>query len=335
MKITLAFFILVSSLFSLSTLPYTNLNNQLLDAKEKLQRLSQKQELLAIQKNYVDKYNKLTIYEKTILQDSNIEKKEAKTYLKKLRKLSALYEEVLSATRAYTLSSINNNNYTKFLNTVDVNLPKFFEKSSFKQDAIAYYENNKGKKESAVMQREISYEKVKQESQETIATQSVQIAVPQATSTQVMPKTQAQAHLNRSLNTQLRYMKTAYLDPNLSAQRNKAFTPWMSKREYQSRFDNGYYKNKHVYPAYIELDIHGNRRVLEIPYEPRFYWSCTSGRLYSKFKKIHVGHTVNGKTLLSLHKQKIDGIVIYTGVWLTTEYHNRELAKLNSYGVYP
>ncbi len=130
-------------------------------------------------------------------------------------------------------------------------------------------------------------------------------------------------------------MRTAYLDPKLFAKREQAFTPWMSKQEYQSRFNNGYYKRQNTYPAYIELDRNRNRRVLEIAYEPKFYWSCTSRRFYNKFKKLHLGHTLNAKSILSLHKQKIDSVNIYTGIWLSKEYINRERAKLNAYGIYP
>jgi len=333
MKFILSFFILVSSLLSLSTLPYASLNKQLLDAQEKLQDLSHKQKLLAVQKHYIAEYNKLTRYEKVILKDSNIDKQQAKTYLKKLRKLSAMYEELLSATRANTSKMINERNYISFLNIVDANLPKFFEKPSFTKSAIEYYEKNKNLQESTVMQREITYAKVKRESKEIIAAQNIQLIETKPRSVSFQDRSQLQTAPDT--NMQLRYMKTAYLDPKLSAKRQRAFSPWMSKKEYQSRFDNGYFKRKNVYPAYIEMDKSGNRRVLEIPYEPRFYWSCTSGRLYNKFKKIHVGHTVNGKTLLSLHIQRVDGLAVYTGIWLSKEYHNRELVKLNSYGIYP
>ena len=129
-------------------------------------------------------------------------------------------------------------------------------------------------------------------------------------------------------------MKTAYLDPKLFAKREKAFSSWMSKQEYQSRFSNGYYKNNSSYPAYIEVDLNGNRRVLEIPSEPKTHWSSLSGRLYNNFKKNHVRNTLNGLQLLSLEIKVIDGVKIYTGTWVMREYHNRELIKLHTYGIY-
>ena len=124
------------------------------------------------------------------------------------------------------------------------------------------------------------------------------------------------------------------MDPKLFAKREQAFTPWISKREYQSRFDNGYYKQKGVYPAYIEIDANGNRRVLEIAYEPKFYWSCTSGRFFNKFKKIHLRHTLNGKQLFSMHIIRVDGVKVYTGVWLSREQISRERNKLIVFGVH-
>jgi len=129
-------------------------------------------------------------------------------------------------------------------------------------------------------------------------------------------------------------MTTAYLDPMLHNKRERAFTPWMSKQAHQKRFNNGYYKKAKTYPAYVEVDKEGNRRVLEIPYEPKFYWSSTSGRLFKSFKKIHIGHTLNGKRLLSLYIRRVDGLNIYNGLWITSEYLERELKKLNAYGIY-
>ncbi len=332
MNIFLSILLLSSSLLALSSLPYVQLNSKLLDVQEKLKTLSTSHTLLPIQEHYIDEYNKLTIYENSILKDSSIKKDEAKLYLKKLRKLSAIYEEVLSSTRVSVRKTIKEDNYKKFLAIINIRLPKLFEEPSFTQSAITYYEKNKKLKESSVMKEEIEYDKAKKSSK-NIVTQTIKTPTISQTEQSTLSQTAQKPILTP--NTQLRRMRTAYLDPKLFAKREKAFTPWMSKQEYQSRFDNGYYKRKNTYPAYIELDSNGNRRVLEIAYQPRFYWSCTSGRLYNKFKKIHVEHTVNGKKLLSIFIEEIDGLKIYTGVWLTNKYINRELLKLNAYGIYP
>ena len=333
MNVIVSIFVLSSSLIALSSLPYVNLSSELINAKEKLEKLSTTQTPLPMQKRYIDECGKLTEYENVILKDADIDKNEAKLYLKKLRKLNGVYEEVLSTTRASTNQAIKENDYANFLLVVDANLPRFFQNSSFTQNAIIYYEKNKENQQSGIMQREVAYDKAKKETkrvEEEIAQAAETTVVPK----QILPQVSNVAVVNSTTPTQLKYMKTAYLDPTLYAKRERNFTPWMSKKEYQSRFDNGYYKRQNTYPAYIEMDKNGNRRVLEIAFEPKFYWSCTSGRFYNKFKKIHLGYTLNGKGLLSLHKQKVDGVNIYTGVWLSKEQINRELLKLRDYGIY-
>ncbi len=113
------------------------------------------------------------------------------------------------------------------------------------------------------------------------------------------------------------------------------FTPWLSKKIYQSRFNNGYYKDNALYPAYVELDNQGNRRVVEIAYEPRFYWSVTSGRLAKEFNKLHIKHTMNGKKLLSMSIKTKQGVSLYTGTWISSSQIERESKKLKALGIYP
>lgn len=331
MNVLISILVLTSSLFALSSLPFAKLNTKLLDAKEKLRKLSYKQEQLPIQKHYIDEYNKLTGYAETIVKDFNIDKDELSTYLNKIRKVDRIYTEVLFSTRVDVSTTIIEDNYIKFLDIVDTNLPSFFEKHSFRKGAIDYYKINKKEKSSSIMEREIKYDKAKI----TLIEMEEKQANKAMKSQEIVSQTLNERRLQSDENIDLRYIKTAYLDPKLYAKRENAFTPWMSKQEYQGKFDNGYYKEKNSYPAYIEMNKNGDRRVIEIPYEPRFYWSCTSGRLYKRFKKNHVGYTVNGKKLLSLHIQVVDGVKVYTGIWVTKEYYNRELLKLSSYGIYP
>ncbi len=113
------------------------------------------------------------------------------------------------------------------------------------------------------------------------------------------------------------------------------FTPWLSKEVYQARFDSGYFRDNSIYPAYVELDNHGNRRVIEIAYEPRFYWTVTSGRLLKEFQKLHVKHTMNGKELLSMSIKTKQGVSLYTGTWISSSQIQRESNKLKALGIYP
>ncbi|HFQ61183.1 MAG TPA: hypothetical protein ENK39_02635 [Epsilonproteobacteria bacterium] len=121
-------------------------------------------------------------------------------------------------------------------------------------------------------------------------------------------------------------------------ERENKFTRWLSSKEYQSRFKNksAFYKRHKSYPAYIEMDTLGNRRIIDIPYEPRFYWRCTSARSKDEFKKIHIKETLNrGKKLLSLSIINKDGIDIYTGTWVSEDVFERESKKLKKFGISP
>ena len=85
----------------------------------------------------------------------------------------------------------------------------------------------------------------------------------------------------------------------------------------------------------MELDRYGNRRVIEIPYEPRFYWNVTSGRLLKYFKKRHIQQTMNGKKLLTMSIIQKSGVTLYTGTWISSEAFEREAKKLEKLGIYP
>jgi len=331
MKHLLILTLFISSLFSLSTLPFATLRSELSNAKESLVEMQDRNSLQGIDANYLNEYQTIVQFEKSILQDGSINKQESKLYLKKLRTLNGTYEELLSSLRAQINKSIHQDDYTLFLHLVESHLPRLFEKSSFTYNAINYYKQNEKIQKSDVMLKEIEYAKAKKVAEKALQEEPI---LEQKSQEQVTATKKVQKRAVQTNNIDVRYMKSAYLDPKLRYKREQAFTPWMSKKEHQQRYDNGYYKKAKVYPAYVEVDKEGNRRVLEIPYEPKFYWSSTSGRLFRSFKKIHIRHTLNGKRLLFVHIQKVDGVKIYTGIWITSEVLERELAKLNAYGIY-
>ncbi len=140
---------------------------------------------------------------------------------------------------------------------------------------------------------------------------------------------------NQNVST---FAEASSLDTIHSIERENKFTRWLSSKEYQSRFKNKsvFYKKHKAYPAYIEMDTLGNRRIIDIPYEPRFHWRCTSARSKDEFKKIHIKETLNrGKKLLSLSIINKDGIDIYTGTWISEDVFERESKKLEKYGITP
>ncbi len=138
---------------------------------------------------------------------------------------------------------------------------------------------------------------------------------------------------NFDFDKKIKYLQTSYIDPSKHINRKEVFSKWMTLKEYQRKFAIGYYQK--IFPAYIELDNYGNRRVLEVQYEPKFYWLVKSGRLFKEFKKIHIQQTMNGKQLLSLHIYQKDRVKIFSGVWVSKEVFNRETKKLLTYGIYP
>ena len=121
-------------------------------------------------------------------------------------------------------------------------------------------------------------------------------------------------------------------------ERENHFTEWLSSKEYHARFKNKskFYKVHKIYPAYIEMDTRGNRRVINLPRESHFSWRCTSARTKEEFIKVHIKETLNrGKKLLSLSVINKDGIDVYTGTWVSEDVFEKESKKLQKYGVSP
>jgi hypothetical protein len=143
---------------------------------------------------------------------------------------------------------------------------------------------------------------------------------------------------NKKIDSTSHFVEASTIDMMHSIERENKFTRWLSSKEYQSRFKDKskFYKVHKMYPAYIEMDTLGNRRVIDIPYEPRFYWRCTSARSKEEFKKLHIKETLNrGKKLLSLSILNKDGIDVYAGTWVSKDIFERESKKLQKYGITP
>jgi len=147
--------------------------------------------------------------------------------------------------------------------------------------------------------------------------------------------------INKKVNsdsTESSFVESSTKDISHVVDRESKMSRWLTNKEYKQRFKNKnkYFKTHKTYPAYIEMDSLGNRRMLEIPYQPAFYYRVASGRLKEEFKKIHIKETLNrGKKLLSLHIVQKDGIDVYTGVWISSGAFERESKKLEKYGITP
>lgn len=130
------------------------------------------------------------------------------------------------------------------------------------------------------------------------------------------------------------FVQASQLDSSMDAKRKVVFSKWLSALEHKKRIKNKYYKK--TYPAYIEMDSLGNRRVLEIDLKPDFHWHVSAGHLLDKFPQMHIKQTMNnGKSLLSLYIIERDGFKVFTAVWVSNSVFSREAKKLQSYGIYP
>jgi len=130
------------------------------------------------------------------------------------------------------------------------------------------------------------------------------------------------------------FVQASQLNSSMDAKRKVVFSKWLSALEHKKRIKNKYYKK--TYPAYIEMDSLGNRRVLEIDLKPDFHWHVSAGHLLDEFPQMHIKQTMNnGKSLLSLYIIEKDGFKVFTAVWVSNSVFSRESKKLQAYGIHP
>jgi len=132
----------------------------------------------------------------------------------------------------------------------------------------------------------------------------------------------------------LSFVQPSQVNSSIDAKRKGIFSKWLSALEHKKRIKNKYYKT--TYPAYIEMDSLGNRRILEMDLKPDFHWHVSAGHLLDEFPKMHIKQTMNnGKSLLSLFIIERDGFKVFTAVWVSNSVFSRESKKLLAYGIYP
>lgn len=319
MRFILLSLLSLSLLHSLSTLPYIQLSSELYDAKERLTYMQNVKQIQQVSTRYIEESQDVKKLEKYILQDGDVTKNEAGLYLKALRRLDSTYEGVLLIARSSLKSAMKENDYETFLTIVNSDLPRFFDKSSLQNDATTYYEANKKNRKNMAMERELQDVKSKRLAQKL-----------QAEEEEALHKAQQELIVKILGNSKISLNQNKQTIPIVQ---ENAFTRWMPQKEYQAQYNNGHYQRTNTYPIYIEVDSKGNRRVIPVQRESKVLWSTTSGRLYKDFKKISLKHKMKGKALLSRSVQKIDGMNVYSGVWVEEAYFNREANKLASLGL--
>ncbi|MEA3434543.1 MAG: hypothetical protein U9R13_08150 [Campylobacterota bacterium] len=130
------------------------------------------------------------------------------------------------------------------------------------------------------------------------------------------------------------FVQASQLDSSIDTKRKGVFSKWLSALEHKKRIKNKYYRK--TYPAYVEMDTLGNRRVLELALKPDFHWHVSAGHLLDEFPQMHIKQTMNnGMSLLSLFIIERDGFKVFTAVWVSNSVFSRESKKLLAKGIYP
>jgi len=129
--------------------------------------------------------------------------------------------------------------------------------------------------------------------------------------------------------------QSSHLNSFHKYERENAFSSWISAAKWQKLFSSGYFIDNKLVPIYTEINEYGERRYIQIDYEPSYYWVIYTGKTFSVFKKQHTKQMMEGKRLLTLHISEVDSQKFYTGVWVSANSYERERKKLEKFGIYP
>ncbi|MDY0121967.1 MAG: hypothetical protein RBR54_08475 [Sulfurimonas sp.] len=338
MKILYTLFLAYSLSFGIIALPYQSLSMKLTQNDLKLQSLREIRTLISPIGDYSTRIEDLKSYADSLLEKEKLDKKEQKEYLKRLRSLDAEYQHLLYTIRNTLHKSIEDQNFAQFHQIIDADIQELLDHNVIRSKSIEFYKKHKSKYYSEVLENEIELQKKVEETKKKEAEYLAKLEAEKIKQekTAIFSRTTNTRNLSKEGATPVSasLLKSSKLDANKKDIRESKFTRWLSQREYQERFDNGYYKQDNIYSAYVEMDKNGNRRVLEIPYEPKFYWITNSGMSFKDFKKNNALRVLNGKKLISLFIYEFDGIKLYTGTWISKEYFEREVAKLKQFGIH-
>lgn len=338
-RVGVLFLIFCTSLYGVAFIPYEKLSNKLHTTNERLQNIPG---IEKVKQEYASEIQSLSEYEKKMLDDGDVSAKEAKQYLKKLRKIDQSREKVLMHVRENLREAVTGDDYSQFSHIINAKLPEFFKDTDSLVLAVGYYKSSKHpknkemeyilsllKKYEEAKKNAIALEDAQKKQQQQQAVQQPSAPVTTATPKQVnFPATATGKFPNAET------LRASYLDPARKAQREQAFTPWISRGEYQRRFDSGYFVKRKIFPIYVEIDDNGNRRYIGVPTDGIKY-VVKSARFFKDFKKLYIKYNLFGKKLISLHITRINGYPIYSGVWVAKSGYVQQVQKLQPYGIYP
>ncbi len=118
--------------------------------------------LRAAVNSYVNKADK-TI-QMGVQAENSDDKNVKKTYLDALRSLQKDHDNIVNLSTRELINAISKNKYQRFLSLVNSSMEFYKNKPSINKKIMTYYENNKGKERSAVLEKIIqddkNYEKV-------------------------------------------------------------------------------------------------------------------------------------------------------------------------------
>lgn len=334
------FLIFCTSLYGVAFIPYEKLSNKLHTTNEKLQNIPG---IEKVKQEYAHEIQALSAYEKKMLEDGDVSAKEAKAYLKKLRKIDKSREKVLMHVRENLRDAVTGDDYAQFSHIINAKLPDFFNDKDSLVLAVGYYKSSKHSKNKEmeyILSLLKKYEDARKNAlalDQAQKKQEQQQAVQQQTPTSVATATPKRVNSPAPATGSFpnaESLQASYLDPAKRAQREQVFTPWLSRGEFQRRFDEGYFAKRKIFPIYTEVDENGNRRYIGVPTDGIRY-TVKSARFFKDFKKLYISYNLFGKKLISLHITRINGYRIYSGVWVAKSGYTQQLQKLESYGIYP
>lgn len=140
---------------------YSLLGDTLFDANSKLEQFKSIDSLTSKIETYQSKSSLILKQGLELESNESFTTAEKKKYLSSLRKLDSSYKNLIGALQQELLSSIKDNNYSKFTKLSNSSLTDIFDNKNILAQAIKYYTDNKKKGVLTSLDKLISDQKIK------------------------------------------------------------------------------------------------------------------------------------------------------------------------------
>jgi len=126
--------------------------------------------------------------------------------------------------------------------------------------------------------------------------------------------------------------KKSEFDKLHKIERINGFTEFMSYERYLSFIKSAKEDSKYI--IYVETNTKGDRRVLLANRSNGMKRTIKTGRTLKDFKKWNTKNLMKDRRLLSLHIINVNGIDMYSAVWVNYRNYSKEQKKLKRmYGI--